>query len=92
MRIVFNYYKTIQVVNVPFSFVFGVIFGIDAFLICFCTFGLVLSVFYFELFYKQQYYFYFNKGLSRSQLIGSSFLGNVILTILLVALKNTSWL
>ena len=89
MRILFNYYKTIQEVNAPFSFVFGVLFGINAFLICFCTFGLVLSVFYFELFYNQQYYFYFNKGFSRSQLIGFSFLGNLIVAAVLVIAKNT---
>jgi hypothetical protein len=88
MRIVFNYYKTIQTINAPFSFIFGFLLGINAFLICFCTFGLFLSVFYFELFYKQQYYFYFNKGFSRHQLIGFSFLGNGILTALFITAKN----
>ena len=88
MRIAFNYYRTIQQVNIPFSFVFGFLYGIDAFLICFCTLGLLLSAFYFELYYKQQYYFYYNRGFSKVKLIVLSFLANLVLAIMFFTIKN----
>ena len=88
MRIVFNYYRILLSANIPFSFVFGYIYGVAAFLMCFCTFGLLLSAFFFELYYKQRYYFYYNKGFSKLKLIGFSFLGNFILATLFLVIKN----
>jgi hypothetical protein len=87
MRIVLNYYRVLLSANLPFSFVFGFLYGITAFLISFCTFGLLLSAFFFELYYRQRYYFYFNKGFSRSKLISYCFLINLGLVTLFVLLK-----
>ncbi len=87
MRTAFNYYRIIQSVNIPFSIVLGLLYGIEAFLLSFCTCGLVLSVFYFELFYKQQYYFYYNKGFSKLKLFGLAFLGNIALCALFLLIK-----
>jgi hypothetical protein len=84
MRIVFNYYKTLSSVNIPFSFLLGCLFGIPALVISFCVFGLILSAFYFELFYKQQYYFYYNHGFTKFKLIGFSFVGNILVAFLLL--------
>ncbi|HTE00233.1 MAG TPA: hypothetical protein VK668_13160 [Mucilaginibacter sp.] len=82
MRIVFNYYKILLTVNIPFSFIFGYIYGVPAFLASFCTFGLLISAFYFELYYKQRYYFYFNRGFTKLKLISYSFVANIILVAL----------
>jgi len=87
MRIVFNYYRTLLTANVAFSFVLGYIYGVWAFLISFCTFGLLLSAFFYEMYYKQRYYFYFNKGYTRRILIGYCFLGNLAIVIAFAALK-----
>lgn len=83
MRIVFNYYKILLSINLPFSYIFKFIYGTQAFLLTFCTFGLLLSAFFFELYYKQRYYFYYNKGFSKFKLIGFSFLGNLLFAALL---------
>lgn len=88
MRIVFNYYKIILSVNIPFSFIFGYIYGMPAFLASFCTFGLLLSVFYFELYYKQRYYFYFNRGFSKFKLISYSFIANLSLAVLVFTITK----
>jgi len=78
MRTVFNYYKILLSVNIPFSFIFGYIYVMPAFVITFCTLWLLLSAFYFELYYKHQYYFYFNKGFTKFRLISLSFLANLV--------------
>lgn len=83
MRVVFNYYKVISGVNLPFSYLFGYIYGLAAFVVSFVVFGFILSIFFFELYYKQRYYFYYNRGFSKSRLIGLSFLANLLLTVLL---------
>ena len=70
--------------NLPFALLLAYIFGFPAFVVSFCIFGLILSVFYFELFYKQQYYFYYNRGLTKFKLIGFSFVGNILLVAFLV--------
>jgi hypothetical protein len=88
MRIVFNYYRILLSVNIPFSFVFGYLYGVAAFLVSFCTFGVLLSAFFFEMYYKQRYYFYFNKGFSKLKLISFSFLGNVLLVIFYLLIKK----
>ncbi|HEY4197992.1 MAG TPA: hypothetical protein VGM63_20765, partial [Mucilaginibacter sp.] len=84
MRVVFNYYKVLLSVNIPFSFVFGYLFGATAFAFTFCTFGLLISAFFFELYYKPRYYFYFNRGFSKFKLISYSFAANLLLTVLFV--------
>jgi hypothetical protein len=87
MRIAFNYYRVLQTINLPFSFVLGYMYGLAAFVICFCTAGLFASALFFEWYYQQRYYFYFNRGFSRSKLIGFAFGLNMILaTILLIAI------
>jgi len=89
MRIFFNYYKIVQSVNLPISFLFGYIYGLAAFVISFTTLGLFLSVFYFDLYYKNSYYFYFNRGFSKSKLIGISFIVNVLIAAILIAINKS---
>jgi hypothetical protein len=88
MRAAFNYYKILLSVNIPFSFIFGYIYGVPGFIITFCTLGLLLSAVYFELYYKERYYFYYNKGYSKFRLISLSFLANIALVIVFLGIKK----
>ncbi|MGZ3750293.1 MAG: hypothetical protein ACXVB0_22175 [Mucilaginibacter sp.] len=83
IRTAFNYYKILLGVNLPFSFLLGFLYHFPAFVASFCVFGLMLSAFYFELFYKQQYYFYYNQGITKFKLIAFTFAGNILVTFLL---------
>jgi hypothetical protein len=81
MRVVFNYYKILLSVNIPFSFIFGCLLGVTGFIVTFCTFGLLISIFFFELYYKPRYYFYYNRGFSKLKLISFCFVINSLLIV-----------
>lgn len=76
---VFNYYKDIHAFNIPFSILSGIL-GIVVmegdpskfflyFFLALLTGGFVLSLYYYQLRYASQYYFYHNRGFSKRKLI-----------------------
>ena len=88
------YYQELHVINVPFSILLGFLgFQISGgFLVSFglslLTGGFLLSLYFYEKRYKTNYYFYFNKGLSRLNLILSAYSINVLLLLILLLVKN----
>ena len=86
MKMLFHYYRSIHSFNIPFSLLAGLLglMGHDklggflkAFMLSLFTGGFALSVFFFGLAYENRYYFYYNKGFSKVQLIGGAYLLNV---------------
>jgi len=64
-----NYYKDIQLMNIPLSLAAGILGSIEGIflktvLITFLTVGFLLSVYFFGQRKAHQYFFYYNKGLS----------------------------
>lgn len=93
-----NYWKSIQGFNFFFSLLVGLLGLVGAvnkaeaflttFLISFFTGGYLLSLFFFELRHKQQYYFYYNKGFSKTRLILLSYLLGLPVLVLCLFLKK----
>ncbi len=95
---IYNYYKDIHRFNLPFSIllgVLGVFIGEDKvngffsyFFLTLLTGGFVLSLFFYQLMYANQYYFYYNRGLSKLKLISISFGVNLFLFIIYKCLNT----
>lgn len=91
VRIVLNYYKDIQVVNIPISLAAGLVGSVEgmflkSFVISFLTAGFLAGVYFFNSTKKAQYYFYYNKGLSKTKLILYTYLINVLIVTLLLSI------
>lgn len=92
-RLLLHYYKALLRFNLPLSIFIGVIgmlirgnnlIGfVSSFNLSLLTGGFLLSLYFFEQRYKQQYYFYYNRGLSRFTLIAYAIGFNLILAVLL---------
>jgi len=93
-----NYYKDIHFFNIPFSLIVGclgvmkkgsVIFEMmDSFTTSMFSGGLLLSLYFFNTRYSNQYYFYINKGLSKWFLLLWCFSINFIIFIIYVVIKS----
>lgn len=78
-KLLYHYYKDTHQVNIPFSLLMGVsgaFLGksfwpafVSTFSLSLLTGGLLLSLYFYQLQYKEQYYFYHNRGLSKIHLI-----------------------
>ncbi|CAL1521276.1 hypothetical protein [Chitinophaga sp. MM2321] len=98
MKVLFNYYKALLTFNILFSGLIGLLGGVsgenkiigflNVFMFSFCTGGYFLALFFYELRYKSQYYFYYNKGYSKTALIILSYLFNLLILILFFLLKS----
>jgi hypothetical protein len=88
MRLIFHYYKELLLLNTVISICFGlstyILLKAYGFPTAFMTAGYILSVGYFEMSKKKQYYFYFNRGLSKMQLYLTSFIINSVIGFLFV--------
>lgn len=72
--------------------ILSLVFGLYGFPIFYMTGGYFLSIFYFEISKKNQYYFYYNQGLTKSHLYLSSFIYNTLFgftSILIINLCKT---
>jgi hypothetical protein len=88
LRLIFQYYKELLLLNIGISICLGLLISLElkayGFPISFMTGGFVLSIAYYEISKQKQYYFYYNKGLSKIHLYLSSFMINTIIGVLLI--------
>ncbi len=98
-RIFAVYYKKSQTLNIVFSLLTAAVVGgigynyLLSFWISTMTGGYLLSVYLYELRYKQQYYFYFNKGFSRRELLLCTYILNgVLLAVITFIITRILWL
>lgn len=97
MKILCYYYKSLHSFNIPFSVLLGCQGLLSSnkaegflrsFIVALFTGGFLLSVFFYGLKYEKRYYFYYNKGFSKIQLIGFSYLVNVVLLLTYRLIKS----
>ncbi|RZJ69364.1 MAG: hypothetical protein EOO45_13680 [Flavobacterium sp.] len=80
-----EYYKSTLPVNLGFS-VIGLMQGAEMFLTLFSTIGLFAAILLKEVVRKNQYYFYYNNGLNKVQLISFCLITNVLISIFITVL------
>ena len=64
---ILKYYVDVTKFNLFFSIIVGIIYPFGGFVI-FGTIGNLIGIFCYEIFLKEQYYFYYNRGLSKIRL------------------------
>jgi len=84
-----NYYKDIQLMNLPLSLAAGILGSIEGvflktFVVTFLSVGFLIAVYFFGKRKAGQYFFYYNKGFSKAKLVISTYLLNVLVVILLL--------
>lgn len=86
LRAFWKYYRDFNFFNLVFSVISAIYFGVITGLLIFISFGMFIGFFGFHYFRKNEYYLYFNLGLSRSYLIKRVWILNVIfiLPVLLI--------
>jgi len=67
-RNVFAFFKSILPLNLAISTVSLLLTGISEFIITFITFGFIFSLAMKQFYKKSEYIYYYNNGLSRTQL------------------------
>jgi len=79
LRLFWNFYKRLAVINVLISSVLALLSGhfLLTLGLSFMSAGFLMSILYQELTHKTEYYFYYNKGISKLSLILVSALLNV---------------
>ena len=84
-----TFYKSTITINLGFSGIVGLVaLSITAFAICMVTFGLFLSLLYKETIHSQEYYFYFNRGISKIKLFIFCIVVNCLLSIFLLTCSH----
>ena len=83
LKLKLEFYKSTLIINLIISVVFGLLTkSVNAFGFSFTFIGFSVAFFYKEIYRKQEYYLYFNAGISRQQLVIFCFLLNCLLSIL----------
>ena len=82
------FYKSTLAINLA-VFIIGFFFGGFNYLNIFVlSFGFVLSILFKEIYRKNEFLFYFNNGISKTSLIGFSFIFNTIFSGFLILIIN----
>ncbi len=94
MRAIFLYYKQLHGFNIPFSMIAGLLSigsGLSfklGFFVSILTFGLLLSLYFYEIRYSHKYYFFYNLGLSKLRLIACVSAINLMLIAIFLLLRE----
>ena len=86
-KLIFCYYKGLFLLNLAISICLGLLcigIGSYGFPICFLTGGYFISILYYENSKQNQYYFYYNRGLSKQNLYITSLVFNTIFGLLFI--------
>jgi hypothetical protein len=80
-----KYYFDLTRYNVAFSILIGIITSRpNAAIITFLTFGMIVGFLCFRYFQNNQYYFYYNLGISKSKLLLTTWVINALLASILL--------
>jgi hypothetical protein len=83
MRIILKYFIDVNLFNIIYSILVGVIFLNPKYIpICFGSCGTFLGFLSYNYFYKNEYFFYFNLGYSKKKLFKIMWILNLIISII----------
>jgi len=97
LKLLYCYYKDLIIINISvslcvaliaFATTFNIAISSLVFSNCFISGGYIISVFYYEIAKNNQYYFFYNRGLSKLSLYILSFLFNLTIGGLFILIFN----
>jgi len=93
IRAYLQFYKDVILYILIFTFICVLLFGIAAAFLIFITLGIFIGFLVFELLKKEEYYFYYNLGITKWKLFKVVFLINLVIgtPIVLILLLITSY-
>ena len=83
-KAIFKYYLDINMFNVPFSLIFAFTAGILWSAIIFSSFGIFIGYLGYQTFKKNEYYAYFNLGITKTNLLKRVCSINIMISFLLI--------
>ncbi len=83
-RAVYKYYYDVTRFNLAFSILIGALRGVLSGVIMLGTLGMVIGLLCYQYFQKDQYYFYYNLGLSKPKLITITWVINAAACLLIL--------
>lgn len=81
-----KYYYDLTLYNFGFSVLIGLIIGVKAGIVSFGTFGMLVGLMSYRYFQSNQYYFYYNLGVSKTALIATTWIINFAIAVFLLFL------
>ena len=81
-----KYYYDLTLYNFGFSVLIGLLIGVNAAIVSFGTFGMLVGLMSYRYFQNNQYYFYYNLGLSKKALITTTWIINSTIAVSLLFL------
>lgn len=87
MKSILLFYLELCVINIPFSFLIGLISGNlwQGFPLSLASGGMLLSLYFYN---TEKYFFFFNKGISKRRLLISAAILNLALALLILNLQS----
>lgn len=81
-----KYYYDLTLYNFGFSVLIGLLIGGNAGIVSFGTFGMLVGLMSYRYFQNNQYYFYYNLGISKTALIATTWIINFTIAVFLLFL------
>ncbi len=78
-----KYFLDINMFNIPFCLIFGLISGVLWSVVIFSSFGILIGYLGFQTFKKNEYYAYYNLGFTKTDLLKKVWLLNMAISFLL---------
>ena len=82
-KAIWKYFFDINMFNIPFSLIFGLISGVLWSVLIFSSLGILIGYLGFHIFKKNEYYTYYNLGFTKSKLIKKVWFLNMTISSLL---------
>lgn len=80
-RALCRYYFSLNMYTLIASLIFGIISGPAFGIVIFCSFGILVGFLAYGYFNNNEYYMYYNMGVTKFQLVKTVFFGNIVLSL-----------
>jgi hypothetical protein len=88
-KAIWKYFFDINMYNLPFCLIFGLISGILWSVIVFSSFGVLIGFLGYQTFKKNEYYAYYNLGFTKTDLLKKVWIINLIISSLIFIIYIT---
>lgn len=82
-KAIWKYFLDINMFNVPFSLIIGLLSGILWSVVLFSSFGVLIGYLGYQIFKKNEYYAYYNLGFTKTNLLKKVWLLNLTISTLI---------